>query len=79
MDKRQKELFKWAVEHSDQSQQVPNQQPVQQPRSELNSEIIDKILGPDDATLMRYALQSITSSETSLEDKEIAFENFEMV
>lgn len=35
--------------------------------------------GPDEPTLMKEAITIITSPETSLESKEIAFDNFEML
>ncbi|CCJ30307.1 unnamed protein product [Pneumocystis jirovecii] len=48
-------------------------------RSNLDPELIDHILGKDDAVLMKDAMAIITDSSQSLENRKIAFENLEML
>ncbi|KAL2136366.1 hypothetical protein VTI74DRAFT_4010 [Chaetomium olivicolor] len=48
--------------------------------SNLNPEILSALFGgPSDAELMRAAMEVITDSETDLENKLIAFDNFEQL
>ncbi|KAG5519815.1 hypothetical protein PMAC_000088 [Pneumocystis sp. 'macacae'] len=47
--------------------------------SNLDPGLIDHILGKDDAILMKDAMNIITDSSQSLENRKIAFENLEMV
>lgn len=56
--------------------------PAPAPRSDLNPEILAALLGgPSDADLMRQSIAVITSPdpEVSLEDKLVAFDNFEQL
>ncbi|KAG5439524.1 hypothetical protein PCANB_002099 [Pneumocystis canis] len=48
-------------------------------RLNLDSELIDYIIGKDDAVLMREAMNIITDCSQTLENKKIAFENLEML
>ncbi|KAG5440675.1 hypothetical protein PCK2_000263 [Pneumocystis canis] len=48
-------------------------------RLNLDPELIDYILGKDDAVLMREAMNIITDLSQTLENRRIAFENLEML
>ncbi|BFZ63211.1 hsp70 nucleotide exchange factor fes1 [Saitoella coloradoensis] len=47
--------------------------------SDLNAGILDQILGPDEAELMKEAMTVIMHPQATLENKEIAFDNLEML
>lgn len=56
--------------------------PAPAPRSDLNPEILAALLGgPSDADLMRQSMAVVTSTdpEVTLEDKLVAFDNFEQL
>lgn len=79
-DKRLNELLKWSIEHSDTTTNDPQAAP---PTSDLTPELMAAIMGgPSDADLMKASMEIITSSDAeqvSLEDKLIAFDNFEQL
>lgn len=64
MDKRAKDLLKWAAEHSSPSTDAPTA-----PSSKLDPSIIDAILGPDDSTLMVESMKAIKDTSLDLDDR----------
>ncbi|KAF4980187.1 hypothetical protein FZEAL_3740 [Fusarium zealandicum] len=79
-DKRLNELLKWSVENSDVTKNDPNAAP---PTSDLTPELMAALMGgPSDADLMKASMDIITSDDAeqvSLDDKLIAFDNFEQL
>jgi hsp70-interacting protein len=78
-DRRLNDLLKWSVENSDVSRSDPN---APQPTTNLTPELMAALMGgPSDADLMKASMEIITSSddEVSLENKLIAFDNFEQL
>ncbi|KAI5461293.1 nucleotide exchange factor Fes1-domain-containing protein [Mariannaea sp. PMI_226] len=79
-DKRLNGLLKWSIENSENSRNDPNAKP---PTSDLTPELLASIMGgPSDADLMKAAIEIISSNDQeqiSLEDKLIAFDNFEQL
>lgn len=78
-DPRLNELLKWSIENSDSSRNDPAAAP---PTSDLTPEVMAALMGgPSDADLMNAAMQLITadSPDVSLDDKLIAFDNFEQL
>ncbi|KAH6987546.1 nucleotide exchange factor Fes1-domain-containing protein [Ilyonectria sp. MPI-CAGE-AT-0026] len=79
-DKRLNELLKWSIEHSETTTNDPQ---AAAPTSDLTPELMAAIMGgPSDADLMKASMEIITSSDAeqvSLEDKLIAFDNFEQL
>lgn len=82
------ELLKWSIENStttngDSNGAAPNGVAAARPaNSDLNPEILDAILGgPSDADLMKQAMAVVTSTdpEVTLENKLVAFDNFEQL
>jgi hsp70-interacting protein len=81
-DKRLNDLLKWSIENSDNTKSDPAAPASSAPTSDLTPEIMAALMGgPSDADLMKAAIQLITSEEedVSLEDKLIAFDNFEQL
>jgi hsp70-interacting protein len=72
-------LLKWSVENSAVTTHDPNAQP---PKTNLTPEALSALFGgPSDADLMLESMQAITSPslDLSLEDKLVAFDNFEQL
>jgi hsp70-interacting protein len=71
-------LLKWAVENSDGAR---DSNPEHPPSTRgLNAETINALLGgPSDADLMKEAMILVRSPDVSLENKIIAFDNFEQL
>jgi hsp70-interacting protein len=71
-------LLKWAVENSDAAR---DSNPEHPPSTRgLNAETINALMGgPSDADLMKEAMILVRSPHVSLEDKIIAFDNFEQL
>lgn len=82
-DKRLNDLLRWGIENSESNQpQNGGDAPAQQSTSNLTPEMIAAIMGgPSDADLMKASMEIITSpdNEVSLENKLIAFDNFEQL
>ncbi|KAF1989184.1 Fes1-domain-containing protein [Aulographum hederae CBS 113979] len=73
-------LLKWGVENSAASRNDPNVQAPRNPSSGLDPQTLAALLGgPSDADLMREAMNAITSPEVDLDNKLIAFDNFEQM
>jgi hsp70-interacting protein len=78
-DKRLNDLLKWSIENSETTRNDPA---APEPTSQLTPELMAAIMGgPSDADLMKASMEVITSSdsEISLEDKLVAFDNFEQL
>jgi hsp70-interacting protein len=77
-------LLKWGVENSDPSRQPTNaddlsSEGLPSTRS-LNTEALAALLGgPSDADLMKESMAALLSDEVDLENKLIAFDNFEQM
>lgn len=79
-DKRLNDLLKWSIQHTDASINDPTAAP---PTSDLTPELLSALMGgPSDADLMKASIEIInnnTPGEVTLEDKVIAFDNFEQL
>ncbi|KAI9741979.1 MAG: hsp70 nucleotide exchange factor fes1 [Cirrosporium novae-zelandiae] len=76
MDANLNTLLKWSVENSSASTE-PGAPP---PSSDLNPEILAALMGgPSDAELMLQSMSAIQSPDISLENKLVAFDNFEQL
>lgn len=76
-------LLRWSIENStpsDNAQGPPAGAPPQ-PRSQLDQEALRRLVlgGPSDADRMKEAMAAIRHPEVPLEDKLIAFDNFEQL
>ncbi|CAO3593683.1 unnamed protein product [Absidia cylindrospora] len=77
-------LLQWAVNNSDQEQLQRDAEAVRRgdykpDPSKFNPRVIEAILGKDDATRMKEAVQCMTNPNDTIENKEIAMDNFEML
>ncbi|KAK4189599.1 nucleotide exchange factor Fes1-domain-containing protein [Podospora australis] len=87
MDKNLNNLLKWSIEHSTPSttsaQTEPSTAPISSPapvQSNLNPEILAALMGgPSEAELMKAAMEVLHDPESDLENKLIAFDNFEQM
>lgn len=78
-DPRLNELLRWSIENSEESRNDATAAP---PQTNLTPEVMAALMGgPSEADLMKAAMQVITSDEAeiTLEDKLIAFDNFEQL
>jgi hypothetical protein len=66
MDKRSKALFEWSIANATASEDTTA---TQVSSSTLDPGVIDAILGPDDATLMRESMAAIKDTSLSLDDR----------
>ncbi|KAF4120521.1 hsp70-interacting protein [Geosmithia morbida] len=82
-DKRLNDLLKWSIENSDTTRKDPAASAAAASTpSQLTPEVLSALMGgPSEADLMRAAMEVIVSEEEgiSLEDKLIAFDNFEQL
>ncbi|BDD61807.1 hsp70 nucleotide exchange factor fes1 [Monascus purpureus] len=91
MDRQMNNLLKWSIENStpSQQQQQSQQQNNNAPSSEtaapaanrgVNPEMLRALFGgPSEAELMKAAMEALHSEEVDLENKLIAFDNFEQL
>ena len=86
MDRGMNDLLKWSIENSQSSNpQIENGsandgQSLQAPERPINMEALRSLMGgPSDADLMKESMAIIHSPDTSLDDKTIAFDNFEQL
>ncbi|KAK4175732.1 nucleotide exchange factor Fes1-domain-containing protein [Triangularia setosa] len=87
MDKNLTNLLKWGIEHSavsnpsaDPSAPSPAPSSAAPPRSDLNPEILSALMGgPSDADLMKAAMEVLHDPDATLDNKLIAFDNFEQL
>lgn len=78
------QLLKWSIENADAARNDPTA--TTDPKADrpsgrpLNADVLRSLMGgPSDADLMKESMASIQSPETSLEDKIVAFDNFEQL
>lgn len=78
------QLLKWSIENTDASRDDPTA--TTDPKAErpsgrpLNAVALNALLGgPTDADLMRESMAAIQSPDISLENKLVAFDNFEQL
>jgi hsp70-interacting protein len=77
MDPSLNSLLKWSIENTAASQNDPS---APRPTTALNQEMLAALMGgPSDADRMKDAMAAIQSSEVDLENKMIAFDNFEQL
>ncbi|KAL2002515.1 hypothetical protein VTN02DRAFT_6650 [Thermoascus thermophilus] len=84
MDARMNELLKWSIENSDVSRRAQDSQDSSSTSAPtlrgLNPEAIKALFGgPSDAELMKESMAALHSDEVDLENKLIAFDNFEQL
>ncbi|GBC02951.1 hypothetical protein RclHR1_00490037 [Rhizophagus clarus] len=72
-------LLKWSIENSDSSGDSPQPPPQNEPEKKIDPGVIDAILGKSDAARIREAVEIISNPNETLENKEIAFDNLEML
>lgn len=80
MDPQMSDLFKWSIENSETSQ-PPSSSAPQPPKSRpVNADALESLFGgPSDADLMKQSMAAILSPDITLENKAIAFDNFEQL
>ncbi|KAJ6789989.1 hypothetical protein PWT90_08139 [Aphanocladium album] len=81
-DKRLKELLHWSIENSENGKAADGSVPETPtaPASNLTPEVMAALMGgPSEADLMRASMEIITASDVTLENKLIAFDNFEQL
>ncbi|GJN75298.1 nucleotide exchange factor Fes1 [Purpureocillium lilacinum] len=82
-DKRLNDLLRWSIENSDATRNDPSAQPPAEGGTQLTPEVMAALMGgPSDADLMKASMEIISapiSPDVSLEDKLIAFDNFEQL
>ncbi|RHZ51873.1 Hsp70 nucleotide exchange factor FES1 [Aspergillus thermomutatus] len=82
MDPNMNNLLKWSIENSTSAKQAGDSDgAAQAPTSRsLNPEMLSALFGgPSDADLMKAAMEALHSDEVDLENKMIAFDNFEQL
>ena len=73
-------LLKWSIENSDEAQAAGTAPPIEEAGRGLNPEILKQLMGgPSDADLMKEAMAVIHYPEATLENKLIAWDNFEQL
>lgn len=71
-------LLKWSIENSANGQSDETSAPHERPS--LDPEILAQLLGgPSDADLMRESMAAIQSPDIDLENRLVAFDNFEQL
>lgn len=71
-------LLKWAVQNSEGTQ--PDGQQSADPRRGLDPEALAELMGgPSDADLMKQSMAAILSPDIDVENKVVAFDNFEQL
>jgi hsp70-interacting protein len=79
MDKNLNELFRWGIEHTDTTKGTPSA-PIDSAKAQENQKILEAVLGgPSEADLMKEAMAAIQSPEVDLDNKLVAFDNFEQL
>lgn len=76
MDTSMNNLLKWSIENSQASNPDPSK-----PSRPIDAEALQRLLGntPSDADLMKAAMTAIKSPDVTLDNKLIAFDNFEQL
>ncbi|KAL9471427.1 hypothetical protein ACSS6W_009368 [Trichoderma asperelloides] len=81
-DKRLNELLRWSIENTKDGENGPSTEPNPQapPPTNLTPELMAALMGgPSDADLMKGSMEIIGDPEVTLENKLIAFDNFEQL
>jgi len=80
MDKGMSNLLQWSIENSANGHSTDESaQPTPEPRGLTQDALRSLMGGPSDADLMKQAMTVIVHPEATLEDKLIAFDNFEQM
>ena len=84
MDPGMNQLLKWSIENSEASRADPSHptdpKAVRPSGTSINAEALNSLMGgPSDADLMKESMAAIQSPDVSLEDKLVAFDNFEQL
>ncbi|KAL4750245.1 Hsp70 nucleotide exchange factor fes1 [Aspergillus terricola var. indicus] len=81
MDPNMNNLLKWGIQNSTAIQQTSDSNNASQvPRSNITPEMLSTLFGgPSEADLMKAAMEALRSDEVDLENKLIAFDNFEQL
>lgn len=78
-DKRLKELLRWSIENAETGTAEGAAAPAA-PASNLTPDVMAALMGgPSEADLMRASMEIIASTDVTLENKLIAFDNFEQL
>lgn len=75
-------LLKWGIQNSSNAQQSPdsNNDGSQAPRTNVTPQMLNALFGgPSEADLMKAAMEALHSDEVDLENKLVAFDNFEQL
>lgn len=78
MDPGLNSLLKWGIENSDAGKATPDAPPTE-PRGIDQQALAALMGGPSDADLMKEAMTVIVNPEVTLDNKIIAFDNFEQL
>ncbi|KAI4263876.1 MAG: hypothetical protein L6R42_001003 [Xanthoria sp. 1 TBL-2021] len=81
MDPGMNQLLKWSIENSETTQNNSTDPKAERPSGQgLNEEAIRSLMGgPSDADLMKLSMAAIQAPDVSLDDKLVAFDNFEQL
>ncbi|KAL1972547.1 hypothetical protein VTN31DRAFT_6961 [Thermomyces dupontii] len=80
MDPRLKELLRWGIENSDTSKQSTGSDESYVPPRPIDPEVLEALFGgPSEAELMKQFMEVLHSDEVDLENKLVAFDNFEQL
>ncbi|KAL8771317.1 MAG: hypothetical protein Q9209_003222 [Squamulea sp. 1 TL-2023] len=81
MDSGMNQLLKWSIENSESTHNDSTDPKAERPSGRgLNQEALRSLMGgPSDADLMKSSMAAIQSPDVSLEDKLVAFDNFEQL
>lgn len=73
-------LLKWSIENSEEAREDGTAPPLEAAARGLDQEALKRLMGgPSDADLMREAMTVIHHPEATLEDKLVAWDNFEQL
>lgn len=84
MDPGMNQLLKWSIENSERPSTDPKNpsdpNPEREPSRPLNADALRSLMGgPSDADLMKESMTALLSPQISLENKLVAFDNFEQL
>jgi hypothetical protein len=81
MDSSMNNLLKWSIENSAPSNDQPSTSAAQPSGRSLSPSALQRVLfnTPSDAELMQAAMPAIRDPDTTLDNKLIAFDNFEQL
>lgn len=79
MDPKLNSLLKWSIQNQDNTT-TNNNNVVESASRGLNPEVLSSLFGgPSDADLMKAAMSALYSPDVDLENKMVAFDNFEQL